>query len=721
MPPDLTALHRRTVLCAGAALVAKPATYASTANTLTQSYARPLTDFLDETLHVVSFIPEGTAERAVADWGPIWNTALTEARAVVARGRTFELVGPECEQTFLTQVNGTDIVSFGSVVDFRSALFVCATTGLTTLDFTGAWFMTFRGLRLQGGIGGSGANIENVPLVGFAWGRAVPDSNADTNTFEGVWTNGAFGLTALYCLAAESNSINRGWISNNVAPAQMLGVVSVCGTPTPGAANVAYALICDALAHWKVPNLYPGGRQWPEETASTARYVSFEQFVCRGVTFTCGSGPALWISSGTNHDFDDGYLNSGSPDALIDWYRRDDDAPQRFIFKLHCESANGGGYKTLIRFLGNMDRGACYCDGLEFVDGATVFCVNFASQEMTHTPKAVLSFTNMNVLIGKATSGTGGAPSGGLWNNPALFKTHGELSIPTAIWNGCSDSGAGYGHTGELNLYNPDGSVTAAIVGQIQIEAPLALSSVNEALSGLGIAVTTDSVQSVTMTDPGHLYSGTGAKTAYTPTVTFPTPPSGAVATGTCLLQINGMGVANGAKGTGYPSGTTVGLRCVDADGLALPWLVTIVGDGRGGIAAVYSDRLVKPLILVPSGPYLVIQKGASGGQIYADIGVASVRMTRGGSGYQNFKQIVAPMFSPAGPTGNANLIGAISVGSTRVVPVLTAVLPKATEALEGTFAAVTDAKSDTSGATAVGGGSCHVPVYCNGTTWIVR
>ena len=37
--------------------------------TNTASYPRPLTDFAGEVVHVVSFVPAGTALSAVTDWG----------------------------------------------------------------------------------------------------------------------------------------------------------------------------------------------------------------------------------------------------------------------------------------------------------------------------------------------------------------------------------------------------------------------------------------------------------------------------------------------------------------------------------------------------------------------------------------------------------------------------------------------------------------------------
>ena len=55
-----------------------------------------------------------------------------------------------------------------------------------------------------------------------------------------------------------------------------------------------------------------------------------------------------------------------------------------------------------------------------------------------------------------------------------------------------------------------------------------------------------------------------------------------------------------------------------------------------------------------------------------------------------------------------------------RSLPVTVSALPAASEALEGARMAVTDSTTDVWGDVAVGGGSQHVGVYCNGTSWTV-
>jgi hypothetical protein len=59
------------------------------------------------------------------------------------------------------------------------------------------------------------------------------------------------------------------------------------------------------------------------------------------------------------------------------------------------------------------------------------------------------------------------------------------------------------------------------------------------------------------------------------------------------------------------------------------------------------------------------------------------------------------------------------TVKTTKTNVVTVSALPTCNSAAEGTRAGVTDATSATPGATLVGGGSNHVPAYCNGTNWV--
>ena len=59
-------------------------------------------------------------------------------------------------------------------------------------------------------------------------------------------------------------------------------------------------------------------------------------------------------------------------------------------------------------------------------------------------------------------------------------------------------------------------------------------------------------------------------------------------------------------------------------------------------------------------------------------------------------------------------------VTSNTYVPVTVASLPTASTALRGMKMFVSDATATTFASTVVGGGSNYVPVYCNGSNWVI-
>ena len=60
------------------------------------------------------------------------------------------------------------------------------------------------------------------------------------------------------------------------------------------------------------------------------------------------------------------------------------------------------------------------------------------------------------------------------------------------------------------------------------------------------------------------------------------------------------------------------------------------------------------------------------------------------------------------------------SVSSVTFTPVTVASLPTASTALRGMKMFVSDATATTFASTVAGGGSNYVPVYCNGTNWVI-
>ncbi len=79
-----------------------------------------------------------------------------------------------------------------------------------------------------------------------------------------------------------------------------------------------------------------------------------------------------------------------------------------------------------------------------------------------------------------------------------------------------------------------------------------------------------------------------------------------------------------------------------------------------------------------------------------------------------------AAMWSAAPASFNGNLCIA-NACTLKMTPIAVLSLPTCNAANEGAFNGVTDANSTTYNATAATGGGNHMPVYCNGTNWVLH
>ena len=655
------------------------ATGTSTAVTTTNlmaTYARPLNDFIGETIHVVSFVPSGTAISAVTDWGPIWNAALQECRAQINAGNTFHLVGPTVPQNIATTVNGTmvagtqangnafpatKLASFGSIIDFQGASITCSTTGKATFDFIGSWWIRFRGLNLTG-------NLNALPTIGIQIGRSGNTSgpayaagstaygqNADTLFFTDCFIGGCFSFAAYYNNNSESFTGISCWISNNCPLSQATGVQSVNGTPTPNAPKVCFSIVLDVANHWQVPTLFPGG-------IIQTGGQSFEQFLMVGCTITADYGSAMWMSSGTNHSFLNCYFNSGSTVSLIDWYRTDNDGPHNFNFEIHCENA-GPNYATLFRIIGDLDPFATVCDGFRFRDGGDIIGNYFMSQA-TITPNTIVWFNNLDILISQGF-GIGSTPPL-MFNNPALFRTTGVIRAQAAIYNGAFDQGQGYGHSGQLSLADATGFARPMFGGQALWSGSVTPAAITSALAELGMVVTSDSIGSVTITSGGNYYTQSAA---FTPTVTFSAPGVGGTQATASGVQL-GLAGPGGLTATGSGYTTANGLAVQDASGNTLPYTVNITASG-GAITAITGVNTVGSGLVtaVPAAPFKIVQSGASGGTITgSNFSIVAVTGLNGGSGYQSASSPPTVTFSTinAAPSASGTIVmtSALTVSS---------------------------------------------------------
>ncbi len=124
----------------------------------------------------------------------------------------------------------------------------------------------------------------------------------------------------------------------------------------------------------------------------------------------------------------------------------------------------------------------------------------------------------------------------------------------------------------------------------------------------------------------------------------------------------------------------------------AANWMLLGSGTGSGTVTVVGSGNLTSTAVMT------------GGGSQASQTSCPTCTLSSGGD-----------YSTPGGMTTGA---GTSNPGSMLLTPGTVGVLPVCNSGIEGDRRSVTDATSATFMATAVGGGSNHVPVFCNGTAW---
>jgi hypothetical protein len=183
--------------------------------------------------------------------------------------------------------------------------------------------------------------------------------------------------------------------------------------------------------------------------------------------------------------------------------------------------------------------------------------------------------------------------------------------------------------------------------------------------------------------------------------------------------------------GLAAPASTTVGNvpQYSNTTGTALSiglGVVTVLGT-PGSDSNIPTERSVRTAIAAAStaAGNLPAQTGVAG-YLYTDGSAASWRnIVTGGSGALDCVSIpgVCDVATAVVPLkGSANVMTGVNKFSQLQVSLYTvAALPACNASFEGQMEGVTDAASATYLATVTGGGNIHVPVYCNGTSWVAH
>ncbi len=139
-----------------------------------------------------------------------------------------------------------------------------------------------------------------------------------------------------------------------------------------------------------------------------------------------------------------------------------------------------------------------------------------------------------------------------------------------------------------------------------------------------------------------------------------------------------------------------------------------------------YQCFAVGPCTTVAAGNWVLLGSGGGTGTVTV-VGTGNLAstaiMTGGGSQTAQTQCATCTLDSsgnystPGGATFGA---GTSNPGAMLLSPGAVAALPVCNSGADGTRRSVTDATATTFMSTVVGGGSNHVPVFCNGTNWVI-
>jgi hypothetical protein len=165
--------------------------------------------------------------------------------------------------------------------------------------------------------------------------------------------------------------------------------------------------------------------------------------------------------------------------------------------------------------------------------------------------------------------------------------------------------------------------------------------------------------------------------------------------------------------------------------GSAVPGLISSsrLGDlyTRTGTTEAYMCFAAGPCTAVASGNWVLLGTGGTGGgTVTVNLsGVLANTAVVTGAGFQKIQ--TPNSFTRIDAGGNFSTpgfietgVGTSDAGSIFLNRTTVSGLPTCQSDTEGTRMSVNDATATTFYSTVVGGGSNHVPVYCNGTVWVI-
>lgn len=529
--------------------------------------------------------------------------------------------------------------------------------GQATVDMLGSAYVRWDGV---GVIGDQYAQ----PAEGMLLGRTGPASSnsSDNNRISNTLISGFHTLTPLLDEQSETSVFMADYFYGNSA--------------------TDLGPIMDGYHHFPANSIYATNGEAVDQ-ANSFNESLFMECIFQG-------NVALWYGNTHKLEVLDSYgIDYGSGPAIYDYEEPNADS-ELTTLDIHVES--GGTPITDSVFITGTNNGPGD-EGFKFQDQS-----DYASSAILGVDTGITA-SMVNGMIDVASL-TGSK----LVDNPSQWsQMTGNLSLPNS------------------SVFNLTGGPTGNFQGTVQspnagmtLYSTVSTASVQGALlNAVGLQVGS-AVGSVLLTSGGNYYTNTSS--GYTPTLTFSAAPSGGTTAAAHVSSLLMAGLPSASGGTGCTSGAAT---LADGSGNAITGVATTI-TASGGAVTGYTYP-TGSFASIPKQPIEIVQSGCTGAAIsYGVFYIAATAIDTAGNYPAGMPSVTV---SGGAPTAAGVAVPSLvtMAAFTRTTPVKTAQLPACSSSTEAIFAAVTDATTAASGGTLASGGSNHVPVYCNGTSWTVR
>ena len=557
----------------------------------------------------------------------------------------------------VTSVNVTSMPHAGLKI-FGQGNLLGIGAGEATVDMLGSAYVRWEGVGILG-------DQYAQPAEGLLLGRTGPAStnSSDNNRFKDFIISGFHVLTPVLDEQSETSLFSGMYAYGNSA--------------------TELGPIMDGYHHFPAKSVYTTNGEATDQPNSFNESYFINCIFQGNVAFWYGNTNKLKVVDSYGIDY-------GSGPAIYDYEEPNATSIQTKL-DLHVESGNTPITDSV--FITGPNAGPGF-EGFEFMDHLDVA-----------TNSGIKVDTGITASMQNANIDVRNFPYGAtkMFDSSAAWSlVTGRVYVDNGVALGLNPGPAG----------NFQGSVTTP-VGTTDYGNLSTASMQSALLNTAGIQVAS-SVGTVELLGGGNYY--TNATAGYTPTLTFSAASSGGTTAAGHVTSLLMAGLPSASGGTGCTSGAAT---LADGSGTAIPGVSTTI-TASGGAVTGYSYP-TGSFTAIPKQPIEIVQSGCTGATIgYGVFYIAATAIDTAGNYPMGMPSIT---FAGGAPTATGVAVPSLvtMAAFTRGTPVKTAQLPACSSSTEATFAAVTDATSTTSGSTLASGGSSHVPVYCNGTSWTVH